>query len=310
MSNLHEIEKSVDPLAFGQDVCAILDAETVDRAILVCQSLGGTHGVRFAYEFPDRVDCVVMSNTFAGLTDGTKTDSDAECDGDILHRYGQALASRSHGDVGLELRNEELEKFMKLLHHPITHIEGKRLPVPDRAKRAKRQADSKPELAMLSAMMTQSNINLPSSAAPARMMAEAAVELKDFRGKYQGPVHFIATLSDPVMMWEILAYSAAKLKGKEPIRFALLYVFQTEKTNPSLVDIRNSVGWICDVPDLGRRRHWSLSFLHRLLHLQRPSAVLLENTVQTMICFRRFFCIYERLRSLTPVLYWTKMDLR
>ena len=48
---------------FARDVLAILDAEGIDRAALVCQSMGGWAGSRLAVEHAERVRALVMSHT-------------------------------------------------------------------------------------------------------------------------------------------------------------------------------------------------------------------------------------------------------
>ncbi|MCH9672591.1 MAG: alpha/beta hydrolase [Gammaproteobacteria bacterium] len=48
---------------FANDVRAILDAEGVERAAFVCQSMGGWTGSRVAIETPERVSALVMSHT-------------------------------------------------------------------------------------------------------------------------------------------------------------------------------------------------------------------------------------------------------
>ncbi len=49
--------------AFDADAVAILDAEKIDRAAVVCQSMGGWTGVRLAVNHPDRVRALVLGNT-------------------------------------------------------------------------------------------------------------------------------------------------------------------------------------------------------------------------------------------------------
>ena len=49
--------------AFDADALAILDAERIDRAAVVCQSMGGWTGVRLAVNRPDRVRALVLGNT-------------------------------------------------------------------------------------------------------------------------------------------------------------------------------------------------------------------------------------------------------
>ncbi len=49
--------------AFDADALAILDAEKIDRAAVVCQSMGGWTGVRLAVNHPQRVRALVLGNT-------------------------------------------------------------------------------------------------------------------------------------------------------------------------------------------------------------------------------------------------------
>jgi len=53
--------------ALTADLLAVLDAECVDRAALVCQSLGGGVGLRFALQHPDRVWALVSSGSPLGI---------------------------------------------------------------------------------------------------------------------------------------------------------------------------------------------------------------------------------------------------
>ena len=55
------------PKYFADDLLAILDAEGVERAALVCQSMGGWTGLRTALEAPERVACLVLCDTPGGL---------------------------------------------------------------------------------------------------------------------------------------------------------------------------------------------------------------------------------------------------
>ena len=48
---------------FEHDALAILDAERIDRAAIVCQSMGGWTGVRLAVNAPARVAALVLGNT-------------------------------------------------------------------------------------------------------------------------------------------------------------------------------------------------------------------------------------------------------
>ena len=55
------------PKYFPGDVAAILDAEGIDRAALVCQSLGGWSGMAFTLASPERVACLVLCDTPGGI---------------------------------------------------------------------------------------------------------------------------------------------------------------------------------------------------------------------------------------------------
>jgi len=48
---------------FDRDALAILDAERIDKAAVVCQSMGGWTGVRLAVNHPERVRALVLGNT-------------------------------------------------------------------------------------------------------------------------------------------------------------------------------------------------------------------------------------------------------
>jgi pimeloyl-ACP methyl ester carboxylesterase len=55
------------PRHFAGDLRAVLDAAGVERAALVCQSLGGWTGVRAALAFPERVRALVLAGTPGGI---------------------------------------------------------------------------------------------------------------------------------------------------------------------------------------------------------------------------------------------------
>jgi pimeloyl-ACP methyl ester carboxylesterase len=52
---------------FADDLLTVLDAEEIDRAALVCQSMGGWTGLPLAMKRPDRVSSLVLCGTPGGL---------------------------------------------------------------------------------------------------------------------------------------------------------------------------------------------------------------------------------------------------
>ncbi|MEX2208248.1 MAG: alpha/beta fold hydrolase [Myxococcota bacterium] len=52
---------------FAPDLFAILDHAGIERAALVCQSMGGWTGLRAALSRPERVSCLVLSGTPGGV---------------------------------------------------------------------------------------------------------------------------------------------------------------------------------------------------------------------------------------------------
>jgi len=55
------------PEHFADDLVAIFDAESVERAAIVCQSMGGWTGLRLALHHPERVACLILGGTPAGV---------------------------------------------------------------------------------------------------------------------------------------------------------------------------------------------------------------------------------------------------
>jgi pimeloyl-ACP methyl ester carboxylesterase len=55
------------PARFPDDLAAVLDAEGISRAALVCQSMGGWTGLPFALRSPERVAALVLCATPGGL---------------------------------------------------------------------------------------------------------------------------------------------------------------------------------------------------------------------------------------------------
>lgn len=57
-----------DRAYFASDLAAVLDAAGVEKAAVVCQSMGGWTGLRLSVEHPERVAALVLSNTTGGVT--------------------------------------------------------------------------------------------------------------------------------------------------------------------------------------------------------------------------------------------------
>ena len=52
---------------FAEDILAVMDETGVERAAIVCQPMGGWTGMRFALANPERVSCIVLSCSPAGV---------------------------------------------------------------------------------------------------------------------------------------------------------------------------------------------------------------------------------------------------
>ena len=56
-------ESDQSAIHFESDLIAILDAESIERVTIVCQSMGGWTGVRTAVNYSQRVNAVLLGNT-------------------------------------------------------------------------------------------------------------------------------------------------------------------------------------------------------------------------------------------------------
>lgn len=56
-----------DRSLFDSDFLAILEAEGIEKSAIVCQSMGGWTGLRTATYHPERVSCLILSNTPGGM---------------------------------------------------------------------------------------------------------------------------------------------------------------------------------------------------------------------------------------------------
>lgn len=52
---------------FADDMRAVMDAAGVERAAIVCQSMGGWTGMQFTLAHPERVSCLALSGTPGGV---------------------------------------------------------------------------------------------------------------------------------------------------------------------------------------------------------------------------------------------------
>lgn len=69
--------EALDPGRFEQDLCAVMDAAEMERATIVCQSMGGWTGARMAVYAPQRVDGVLLANTAGAImNDAVRTNVD------------------------------------------------------------------------------------------------------------------------------------------------------------------------------------------------------------------------------------------
>ena len=89
------------PKLFGGDVLAVMDKLDIDRAALVCQSLGGWTGLRLALSDPDRITHLVVSDSPMGI-DNEAAKADAEA---FANRWGKKAAN-----VETEVLNEDFRR--------------------------------------------------------------------------------------------------------------------------------------------------------------------------------------------------------
>ena len=62
---------------FAEDALAIMDAQGIEAAHFVCQSMGGWTGVQMALEHPERIKSLVLSDTIGGIALRSGLDSAA-----------------------------------------------------------------------------------------------------------------------------------------------------------------------------------------------------------------------------------------
>ncbi|MBW2280067.1 MAG: alpha/beta fold hydrolase [Deltaproteobacteria bacterium] len=97
------------PGRFPDDLLAILDAEGVERASLVCQSMGGWTGLPTAIRAPERVSALVLCGTPGGL--------DTEKTREARARLGSRMGSgRVEGNLALAPDYPRHEPAMAFLY--------------------------------------------------------------------------------------------------------------------------------------------------------------------------------------------------
>ncbi len=103
------------PRHFADDLCAVLDAEGVERASLVCQSMGGWTGMRTAIAHPERVACLVLCGTPGGVACPPVLEAAA--------RIGERISSEGvRGNAALAPDYPEREPAMAHLYDQISAL--------------------------------------------------------------------------------------------------------------------------------------------------------------------------------------------
>ncbi len=103
------------PARFPDDLRAILDREQIERAALVCQSMGGWTGLPMAVQSPERVVALVLSGTPGGLD----TEKAAEARAHIGSRIG---SEGIRGNAALAPDYPEREPAMAFLYDQISAL--------------------------------------------------------------------------------------------------------------------------------------------------------------------------------------------
>lgn len=102
---------------FADDLRRVLDAEGVETTALVCQSMGGWTGLRFALDHPDRVAALVMSATPGGvMTDAVKRNFRAAGE--------RARTARSAAEIVLSASFRERERALTVLYEQLGRFNG------------------------------------------------------------------------------------------------------------------------------------------------------------------------------------------
>ena len=109
-----------DRAQFDADLIAVLDAENVTAAAVVCQSMGGWTGLRTALYHPGRVRCLVLANTPAAV--------DLPAVRQAIVTARQAFAEQGVGSVAVAPGFPERAPNAAYLYH---QIDGLNLQIPE-----------------------------------------------------------------------------------------------------------------------------------------------------------------------------------
>ncbi|CAE8585733.1 unnamed protein product [Polarella glacialis] len=211
LSTLNGHDNSLmDPVYFGGDVIAVLDAEAIREATLVAHSLGGFSAIRDAFEAPDRISAIVMINSMCGLRDdfdGSPSFENEDEASPMQHAvclYAKDLAARDKASA----RVREL----------VPTIPASR-EVKERAYLGARPPDFKAP-AIDESILGPNYVNelqtanvLGYWAENEPMKSEHRVPFTAFRKLFDKPVTFIVTADDGILNWEFPAYAAHHLKA-------------------------------------------------------------------------------------------------
>jgi 3-oxoadipate enol-lactonase len=96
-------DEPFDPNVLVDDALAVLDAEGIDRAALVCQSLGGITGLRLALAHPERVWAFVPCDSPLGIAHGPMCASVARYAASGIARLEERALARSFREEQPEL---------------------------------------------------------------------------------------------------------------------------------------------------------------------------------------------------------------
>ncbi len=137
----------LDVPASVRDLTAVLDAISVDEAVIVGQSMGGWWAAGFADAVPDRVRALVLANTVGGLwTDALRAhfatltaDAAGAGDGDEVGAHPALAAGLRDRDPALAFLYQQLNTFHAppmhlvvgaLAHNPLSHDAVRALSMP------------------------------------------------------------------------------------------------------------------------------------------------------------------------------------